>query len=92
MGENGSMVLDRGKILRCPAFRITPVDTTGAGDVYHTGFALRYLETHDLMESMRFASAVSALKCLQPGGRTGIPSREEADEFLENNGVSPQDR
>ena len=92
MGEKGSMALDKGNILYCPAFRITPVDTTGAGDVYHTGFALRYLETHDLMESMRFASAVSALKCLQPGGRTGIPSRDEVDRFLENNGVIPQDR
>ena len=92
MGEKGSMVLDKGKVLRCPAFRITPVDTTGAGDVYHTGFALRYLETRDLQESMRFASAVSALKCLQPGGRTGIPSREEADRFLKNNGAIPQDR
>ena len=63
-----------------------------AGDVYHTGFALRYLETHDLMESMRFASAVSALKCLQPGGRTGIPSREEVDRFLENDGVIPKEK
>ncbi len=84
MGEQGSMVLDHGKILRCPAFRITPVDTTGAGDVYHTGFCVRYLETHDRMECMRFGSAVSALKCLKLGGRTGIPTRRQVDEFLAN--------
>lgn len=82
MGKEGSMALDNGKILRCPAFEITPVDTTGAGDVYHTGFGVRYLETHDLMECMRFASAVSAIKCLQLGGRAGIPSRAQVDEFL----------
>lgn len=82
MGEQGSMVLDRGRILRCPAFKIKPVDTTGAGDVYHTGFCVRYLETRDLMECMRFASAVSALKCLELGGRAGIPAREEVDAFL----------
>ena len=40
MGEQGSMVLDNGKILRCPAFTIKPVDTTGAGDVYHTAFGV----------------------------------------------------
>lgn len=84
MGEAGSMVLTpEGTILRCPAFRIAKVvDTTGAGDVYHTGFAIRYVETGDLRESMRFASAVAALKCAKLGGRTGIPSREEVNEFL----------
>jgi len=85
MGELGSMVLDNGKILHCPAFPVTPVDTTGAGDVYHTGFAVRYLETRDLGECMRFASAVSALKCRKLGGRTGIPVRHEVDEFLATN-------
>jgi sugar/nucleoside kinase (ribokinase family) len=78
------MVLDNGNILRCPAFSIKPVDTTGAGDVYHTAFGVRYLETHDLMECMRFASAVSALKCLKLGGRTGISTRAQVDEFLRN--------
>ncbi len=83
MGKLGSMILDNGKILRCPTFDINPVvDTTGAGDVYHTGFEVRYLETQDLMECMRFASAVSTLKCLKPGGRTGIPTRKEVEEFL----------
>ena len=81
-GEGGSMVLDHGRILRCPAFRIKPVDTTGAGDTYHAAFAVRYLETHDLMECMRFASAVSAIKCLQLGGRAGIPDRAQVDRFL----------
>ena len=85
MGELGSMCLENGRILRCPAFRITPVDTTGAGDVYHTGFEVRYLETRDLMECMRFGAAVSALKCLKLGGRAGIPTRAQVDEFLKNN-------
>ena len=82
MGKAGSMALDGGKILRCPAFEIEAVDTTGAGDVYHTGFGVRYLETRDLMECMRFASAVSAIKCLKLGGRAGIPTRAQVDEFL----------
>ena len=84
MGNQGSMTLDRGKILRCPAFKVEPVDTTGAGDVYHAGFAVRYLETHDLMECMRFASAVAAIKCLQLGGRAGIPNRAQVEEFLKS--------
>ena len=85
MGKEGSMTLDGDKIVRCPAFKIDPVDTTGAGDVYHTGFCVRYLETHDLMECMRFGSAVSAIKCLKLGGRAGIPSRAQVDDFLKRN-------
>ncbi len=82
LGEKGSAAWVGGKVVFCPAFRIKPVDTTGAGDVFHTGFAVRYLECGDIPESMRFASAVSALKCLKPGGRTGIPSRAETEDFL----------
>ena len=82
MGENGSMVYDGGKFIKCPAFKIDPVDTTGAGDVFHTAFAVRYLETQDLYECQRFGAAVSAIKCGKLGGRAGIPSRAQVDEFL----------
>lgn len=84
MGSNGSMVLERetGKILHVPAFQVKVVDTTGAGDVFHAAFGVRYLETKDLAECLRFASAVSAIKCGKLGGRSGIPSREETDQFL----------
>ncbi|MBP5182660.1 MAG: carbohydrate kinase family protein [Lentisphaeria bacterium] len=85
MGKEGSLALDGEKILYCPAFPIEPVDTTGAGDVYHAAFAVRYLETQDLMECMRFASAVSALKCLKLGGRAGIPDQAQTEEFLKCN-------
>lgn len=85
MGEHGSMMFDNGKYIECPAFKISPVDTTGAGDVFHTSFAVRYLETQDLYECQRFGSAVSAIKCGKLGGRAGIPSRAVVDEFLANN-------
>ena len=83
MGEAGSMAWQDGQALHCPAFRIRAVDTTGAGDVYHAGFAVRWLETKDLLESMRFASAVSALKCLKLGGRAGMPTRAAVEEAVE---------
>lgn len=84
MGVKGSMCFDRktGKIIRCPSFDIEVTDTTGAGDVFHSAFAVRYSETRDIFGSMRFASAVSALKCTKLGGRTGIPTRAQVNEFL----------
>ena len=69
-------------MVHVPAFPVRTVDTTGAGDVFHGAFLARWLETEDVMECLRFASAVAALKCLKPGGRSGIPTRHEAEAFL----------
>lgn len=85
MGCRGSMCYDRetGKVIRCPIFEDCPVvDTTGAGDVFHAAFGVRYLTTGDLFQCLRFASAVSGIKCGKLGGRAGIPTLAEVEAFL----------
>ena len=87
MGVRGSMCFDGRDLVRCPAFKVEKVvDTTGCGDLFHTGFAVRYLETLDLMECQRFGAAVSALKCRGLGGRPpSAPTRTEVQAFLDSN-------
>ena len=85
-GEKGGFYLSGGSVERYPCF-LAPrpiVSTNGAGDVFHGAFAARYLLGADLREAILFASAASAIKCSRPGGRAGIPSREEVEEFLRN--------
>lgn len=84
MGVRGSMCFDGTNLVKCPAFKVEKVvDTTGCGDLFHTGFAVRWLETHDLMACQRFASAVSAIKCRGLSGRPpSAPTRVEVEEFL----------
>ncbi|MBP5543215.1 MAG: carbohydrate kinase family protein [Kiritimatiellae bacterium] len=86
MGARGSMCYDGRDFVKCPAFKVEKVvDTTGCGDLFHTGFAVRYLETHDLLDCQRFAAAVSAIKCRGLSGRPpSAPTREEVDDFLKN--------
>jgi len=88
MGADGSVCFDGEAMVRCPAFRVEKVvDTTGCGDLFHAGFAARYLETRDLAECQRFGAATSALKCRGVGGRPPVaPTREEVVEFLKKNG------
>ena len=82
LGKDGVMAVIDGCIIRFPAFSVAAVDTTGAGDVFHGAFLTAWLEGKRTEECIRFASAVSALKCQKPGGRSGIPARAEADAFL----------
>ncbi len=83
LGDAGAIIQSRGKTVSCPAFKVKVRDTTGAGDVFHAAFALRFNETGDAEESLRFASGAAALKCRGLGGRTAIPSRTELEDFLQ---------
>ncbi|MGJ8572444.1 MAG: PfkB family carbohydrate kinase [Hoeflea sp.] len=65
-----------------PAFAITPLDTLGAGDVWHGAFALRLGEGASPPEAIRFASAVAAIKCTRTNGRAGYPTRTETETFM----------
>jgi len=66
-----------------PAFRVTPVDTLGAGDVWHGAFALALAEHCSEREAVRAACAAAAVKVTRHGGRAGAPTRAERDSLLE---------
>ena len=82
LGREGAVALADGNILRVKGFKVDAVDTTGAGDVFHAGFIYGLLQNWDIMEILRFANAVAALKCRDLGGRRGIPTLEETRRLL----------
>jgi ribokinase len=85
-GGRGSIGFDGRNIFKQPSFKVKVVDTTGAGDVFHGAFAYRYLNGGDWAACLCFAAAVAALKCTKFGGRTGIPSLFETENFMKNKG------
>ena len=70
-----------------PAFKTTPIDTTGAGDTFHGAITLLLAEAHSnhaprpFEEVLRFAGAAAAIKVQRAGVRS-MPSREEVELFL----------
>jgi len=68
LGENGSIVANKKKELRVPAFSGNVIDCTGAGDVYSAGFLAEYLKTKNVEKSALFASATSSLVIEDSGG------------------------
>ena len=65
-----------------PAFSVDVVDTTGAGDAFHGGFAWALMEGHGQSECARIAAAVAALKCQRLGARSGLPTLAQLESFL----------
>lgn len=62
---------------------IDAVDTLAAGDVFHGTFALTIAEGIESRAAIQLSSVAAALKCMVFGGRTGTPSRSEAEAALE---------
>jgi sulfofructose kinase len=82
LGGQGVLWLDDNGMHHLPSFDVNVTDTTGAGDVFHGAYALGIAEGMGVSEAMRFSSAVAALKCTHHGGRAGIPTRAEVEQFL----------
>ena len=67
-----------------PAFPVTAVDTTGAGDVLHAALIASWLLDGDpAAVAGRFAAAAAALSCQGWGCRAALPTREEVAALVE---------
>src|SRR6516162_1040697 len=86
-GPEDILHLEGDAVRRLPVFSIVAVDTLGAGDAFHGGFALALAEGQSEVEAMRFGAAVAGIKCTRLGGSAGAPTRPEVEAFLAENGV-----
>lgn len=59
-GERGSIISHRGGIIRVKPYRIRPVDTTGAGDLYAAGFLYSIISGKSVEEAGRIGSYMGA--------------------------------
>ena len=84
-GAKGVYIITKNSVEFLPAFKVKPVDTTGAGDVFHGAFLFALWKGYKLTEAAIFSSAVSAIKCTKIGGQKGIPGFNETKEFLLQN-------
>lgn len=83
-GANGSYVATATDAFFQPAFPVTPVDTTGAGDVFHGAALFAILEHYSVRQTAAFASAAAALACTRVGGKAGIPKFQDIQRFLQH--------
>ena len=86
LGERGAMIIARDRHELIPAFRVKPVDTTGAGDAFNGALAVALVRGEALESAARYANAVAALSTLKLGAQEALPTSKEVEKFLEERG------
>lgn len=76
LGGAGCLAMGPGEGWRVPALKVTPVDTTGAGDAFVGALAAWLDGGAVLREALRAASVAAALTCEGMGAQTAQPRKD----------------
>ena len=90
-GEKGAIIFGRNICadgISVPAFRVRPLDTTGAGDCMSAAFISRIIEGDTLEDACRYACAAGSYSTLFPGANTVVLTDEKVREVLEKGTVT----
>ena len=82
LGEEGVLAWDGQQFHYSAAYQVEPVDTTGAGDIFHAGFIYGLLQGWPLQRQLDFACAAAAMNCTALGARGGIQSLEAIERLI----------
>jgi sulfofructose kinase len=89
-GVNGCWYSEYGgPVYHFPAYKVTVVDTTGCGDVFHGAYAAAMARGENVRRSIQIASASAAIKAQCCGGRDGIPDLPTVENFIKEYESSP---
>jgi sugar/nucleoside kinase (ribokinase family) len=86
LGSLGAAARCHGQTVQVPAYKITPVDTTGAGDSFNAGFLYGWLENWPLEKCLRLGASCGALSTRGIGGTAAQATLSEALQF---GGIAP---
>ena len=66
-----------------PAYHATEVvDTTAAGDTFTAAMTLKYLETKDIIGSIKYGAAAAAIAVSRKGAGESVPTEAEVIDFI----------
>jgi sulfofructose kinase len=82
LGDKGSLALENGCWTYSPAYEVTCVDTTGAGDVFHGAFCYAVLQGMPMAAALDYSNAAAALNCTAIGARGHVPDGAEVEALL----------
>jgi len=88
LGEQGCVAFTPEAIIHQPAWPVTAIDGTGAGDAFSAGLAAALMQRLDLAETLKFACACGAWVAAKQGVLQNLPTLTEMSEFMQTNTIS----
>ncbi len=83
LGALGAFVAGANVRQLVPGFKVKPVDTTAAGDIFNGALVVALGEGRTLSDAVRFANAAAAISVTRMGAQPSVPTRKEIHRFLE---------
>jgi ribokinase len=84
LGAQGALACDSTSTLHFPAFPVTVVDTTAAGDAFNGALAVGLAAGGSLDQAVPLAAAAAALTCTKRGAQDSLPDRAHVERFLQS--------
>ena len=84
LGQRGAFLADADGQRLVPGFKVKPVDSTAAGDIFNGALSVALAEGKTVLDAVRFANAAAALSVTRPGAQPSAPSRADIEKFLRN--------
>ena len=82
LGARGAFLADAKGQQLVPGFKVKPVDTTAAGDIFNGALAVALAEGRALVDAVRFANAAAALSVIRLGAQPSAPMRAAIERFM----------
>ncbi len=85
LGARGSVVVTAdGHFYTVPAYKVSVVDTTAAGDAFAGALAVALGRGEHIRQAARFANAAGALACTKFGAQSAMPTTAEVAALMRN--------
>ena len=81
LGARGFEIATKEESKVYPCIKVTPVDTTAAGDTACGGLCAKLSHGATLEEAMKYGSLAASIACTRAGAQKSIPSKNEVDSY-----------
>lgn len=81
--NSGALYQIDNQIKVSPALKLTPVDTSCAGDIFNGAFAYAITQSYNIEQAVRFANIAAGLSTQVIGGRISIPKLQDVQKIYD---------
>ena len=86
MAEKGAIYVSKDKVIRQSAYKVSPVDTTAAGDAFCGGLVSELARGKDMESALKFAAAAGGLATTKSGATPSLPTENEIRSLQKSQG------